>query len=186
MSDETASGAAGEPSFSVATPAGDDRPRRICDSCGFVDYVNPKIVAGALVADEAGRLLMCRRAIEPRKGFWTLPAGYLEEGESVDAGARREAWEEARVVIETTDLLAVYSIPRISQVQLFFRARMIEPGYAAGPESEEVAFFAYEDMPLDALAFPSVRWAIEDWRAKAGERVIAPVMRAQGEDNVPY
>jgi len=126
-----------EPDFTLATPQDDDRERRICRTCGFVDYVNPKIVAGSVVADEAGRILMCRRAIEPRKGFWTLPAGYLEEGESVEEGAQREALEEACATIETLDLLALYSIPRISQVQIFFRARLSDPHIAAGPGSLE-------------------------------------------------
>lgn len=151
------------PAFSDRTPDGDDRPRRVCDHCGFVDYVNPRIVAGAVVA-EGERLLVCRRAIAPQRGFWTLPAGYMEVGESVEEAARREAREEACAAIAIEGLLAVYTILRISQVQLFFRARLISAA-SPGPESLEVGLFGWSDIPWDALAFPSVRWALEDWRA---------------------
>ncbi|XBQ17327.1 MAG: NUDIX hydrolase [Oceanicaulis sp.] len=175
------------PDFSFRVPEGDDRERRVCDTCGFVDYINPKIVAGSVVTDGEGRILMCRRAIEPRRGFWTLPAGYLEQGESVEAGAAREAWEEARAKIETLDLLAVYSIPRISQVQIFFRARLTEPEIAAGPESEEVAFYAWDEIPWSELAFPSVKWALDDWRARREAPVpCAPSMRTQADGVKPY
>jgi ADP-ribose pyrophosphatase YjhB (NUDIX family) len=84
-----------EPEFELKTPPGDDRERRVCATCGFVDYVNPRIVAGAVVESADGQILMCKRAIEPRKGFWTLPAGFMEQGESVADAARREAREEA-------------------------------------------------------------------------------------------
>lgn len=174
------------PDFTIAVPDGDDRERRICSTCGFIDYVNPKLVAGSVAADEAGRILMCRRAIEPRSGFWTLPAGYMEQGESVAAAAAREAREEACARIEPHDLMAVYSIPRISQVQLFFRARLLAPDVAAGPESEEVAFFDWSDLPWTELAFPSVSWALQDWKAGAGLDGAPPVMRTQGEDVAPY
>lgn len=98
--------------FLKAVPAGDDRERDVCGHCGFIDYKNPKIVVGS-VADFGGAILLCRRAIEPRLGFWTLPAGYLELGETVEDGARREAWEEARARIVIDRTLAVYSVPRI-------------------------------------------------------------------------
>lgn len=107
---------------------------------------------------------MCRRAIEPRAGFWTLPAGYLEEHETTQAGARREAREEACAVIETGALLAVYNIPRISQVQLIYRARLADPAIAPGPESTEVALFRWEEIPWGEIAFPSVVWALNHHR----------------------
>lgn len=172
--------------FKSEVPEGDDRIRRICRTCGFIDYVNPKLVAGAVVSDGQGRILMARRAIEPRSGFWTLPAGYMEEGETVEEAARREAFEETRARIEIVDLLGIYSVPRISQVQIFFRARLAEPGIAAGPESEAVGFFGFEDIPYDQLAFPSVRWAIEDFRERIGQRVCVPAMRSQSADLKPY
>lgn len=177
---------AGGPSFEIARPDGDERDRRICRTCGFIDYVNPKIVAGSVVSDADGRILMCRRAIEPRSGFWTLPAGYMEEGESVEQAAAREAQEEACASLRIIDLLGIYSIPRISQVQIFFRAELASPEIAAGPESEEVALYHWDDIPMDALAFPSVRWALEDWRARLGHSGVAPAMRTQGPDLAPY
>ena len=150
--------------FSSRVPAGDNRPRQVCNSCGFVQYDNPKIVVGAVVRD-GEQLLLCRRAIEPRRGLWTIPAGFLELNESVETGARREAWEEARARLDIQRLLAVYSIARISQVQLIFRARLAEPGFAAGPESSAVDLFAWDDIPWDSLAFPSVRWALHQARS---------------------
>jgi ADP-ribose pyrophosphatase YjhB (NUDIX family) len=150
--------------FSLRTPEGEDRDRRVCDTCGFIDYVNPKIVVGSVVEFE-GRFLLCRRAIHPRKGYWTLPAGFLEENESVELGAAREAWEEACAKIEILGLLSVYSIPRISQVQLMFRATMTEPAFEAGPESLEVALFSWDEIPWNELAFPSVVWALNDYQS---------------------
>ena len=145
--------------FTRAIPEGDDRERLVCGECGFVLYDNPKIVVGSVVR-WGDRILMCRRAINPRRGFWTLPAGYLELNESTRAGAEREAWEEARAKIAIETLLAIYDIPRISQVQLIYRARLIEDSVAAGPESLEVGLFGWDDIPWDEVAFPSVRWAL--------------------------
>ncbi len=150
-------------SFSARIPPGEDRERRICDACGFIDYVNPRIVTG-VVAHAGGRILLCRRAIEPRRGFWTLPAGFMELGESAEEGARREAREEACAELEIEALLGLYSVPRIGQVQIFFRARLLnEP--AAGPESLEVGLFDWEAIPWSELAFPSVPWALNHHRA---------------------
>jgi len=118
-------------------PEGDNRERMICADCGYILYDNPKIVVGS-VARWGERILLCRRSIEPRHGYWTLPAGYLELNESATAGAEREAWEEARARIEIEGLLAIYDIPRISQVQLIYRAKLLDEAVAAGPESLEV------------------------------------------------
>jgi ADP-ribose pyrophosphatase YjhB (NUDIX family) len=142
-----------------AIPEGDDRERLVCTECGFVLYDNPKIVVGS-VARWGDKVLLCRRAINPRRGFWTLPAGYLELNESTRAGAEREAWEEARAKLAIEGLLAIYDIPRISQVQLIYRARLIEETVAAGPESLEVALFGWDEIPWDDIAFPSVHWAL--------------------------
>jgi ADP-ribose pyrophosphatase YjhB (NUDIX family) len=150
--------------FSIQTPVGEDRPRLVCDSCGYIAYVNPKVVVGSIVTYQ-DKFLICRRAIEPRRGFWTLPAGYLEEGETVEAGAVREAKEEACADIAIDGLFAVYSMPHLSQVQLMFRAQLISPDIAAGPESLEVKLVTWDDIPWAELAFPSVKWALEHYKA---------------------
>ena len=120
---------------------------------------------GSVVTDAQDRILLCRRAIHPRRGYWTLPAGYMEEGEDVAAAAAREAQEEALAEIEVGPLLALYDVPRISQVQLMFPARLLNPdGIGAGPESLNVALFTWDRIPWTALAFTTVRWALEHWR----------------------
>jgi ADP-ribose pyrophosphatase YjhB (NUDIX family) len=144
-------------------PEGDNRERQVCPDCGFINYENPKIVVGAVVTLD-DRVLLCRRAINPRRGFWTLPAGYLEVNESASDGARREAFEEAGAQIAIDGLLAVYSIPRISQVQLIYRAHLASPDFAPGPESLEVALFGWDAIPWADLAFPSVKWALDHYR----------------------
>jgi ADP-ribose pyrophosphatase YjhB (NUDIX family) len=160
------------PSFALKVPEGDNRPRRVCEGCGFIDYVNPKVVVG-VVCEWEGRVLLCRRAIEPRRGHWTMPAGFLEEGESVEAGAQREAWEEARADVELTGLLGVYSIPRISQVHVTFRGRLRSPAVSAGEESLEVRLYGWDDIPWSDLAFPSVEWALHDFAAARGRDVFS-------------
>jgi ADP-ribose pyrophosphatase YjhB (NUDIX family) len=164
--------------FTRRVPPGDDIERAVCDRCGFVDYENPRIVVGS-VATWEDRVLLCRRAIEPRSGYWTLPAGYLERNESPEEGALREAWEEARARLAIDQLLATYAITRISQVQLIYRARLVDPEVSAGPESREVRLFSWGDLPpADRIAFPSVRWALEDFRASCSEAVFAPRTRS--------
>jgi ADP-ribose pyrophosphatase YjhB (NUDIX family) len=149
-------------------PAGDDRLRHVCPGCGEVHYHNPKIVVGS-VCTLGDRLLLCRRAIEPRRGFWTIPAGYLELGESAEAGALREAWEEARARIALEGLMAVYSVERIGQVQLLYRARLLDAAVAAGPESLEVRLLGWAEIPWADLAFPTVRWILEHAGALRGQ-----------------
>jgi len=160
-------------SFTRRTPEEDDRPRLVCDRCGFVDYENPKIVVGS-VATWEDKILLCKRAINPRDGYWTLPAGYLELNESPEAGALREAWEEARASLEIDQLLATYAITRISQVQLIYRARLTTPEIAAGPESRAVGLFTWDRIPWEELAFPSVHWALAHFRETRTETVFAP------------
>ncbi|MBK9383316.1 MAG: NUDIX hydrolase [Planctomycetes bacterium] len=156
------------PHFRPAIPEGDNRERQVCGSCGFIHYENPKIVAGAVVTfherNGEERFLLCRRAIEPRRGFWTLPAGFLEANEAPDEGARREAREEACAEIELDGLLGIYSVPRISQVMIFFRAHLARPEFACGAESTDVRLFRWEEIPWGELAFDSVPWALERWR----------------------
>jgi len=158
-----------------AIPPGDDRERLLCPDCGYVAYQNPLIVVGSVAVWE-DRILMCRRAIEPRKGFWTLPAGFMEQNETTQDGAMREAWEEARARIAIDALLAVYEIPRISQVQLIYRARLLSPDVAPGPESEEVALYRWDEIPWSELAFPTVHWSLREHHARLGQTGFAPAV----------
>ncbi|MBK8198015.1 MAG: NUDIX hydrolase [Acidobacteria bacterium] len=168
--------------FRLAVPEGDDRVRRICNRCNFVDYVNPKIVVGSVVT-QGERILLCKRAIEPRKGFWTLPAGFMEEGESVEEGAMREAREEACAEIAIDRLLAVYSVPRIAQVQVMFRAEL-RSEIAPGPESEEVMLVEWKDIPWSQLAFPTVVWALTHFAETRGQDSFAPFANPPGTDKL--
>lgn len=154
-------------------PAGDDRERLVCPDCGFIDYVNPKIVVGAVCTWE-DRFLLCRRAIPPRLGYWTIPAGYLETGETAAAGAARETWEEATADVEIGALLAVYDIPRISQVQMIFIGRMRTATFAPGPESQECRLFSWPEIPWNELAFPNTRWSLMHYRDLGGREDFAP------------
>ena len=140
----------------LRVPAGDNLPRHVCGACGAIHYQNPKIVVGCLPVWE-DRILICRRAIEPRHGLWTLPAGFMENGESAAEGAAREAMEEANARVEVTDLYTVYSIPRISQVYMMFRARLLDPAVSPGPESLEVKLVTESEIPWDRLAFSMVK-----------------------------
>lgn len=170
-------------SFSRAVPAGDTHSRAVCDACGFIDYENPRVVVGAVVETE-GRILLCRRAIEPRRGFWTLPAGFLEKHERPEIGAAREAFEEANARIAIRDLLAVYAIPHLSQIQLIYRAGLASPGYAAGEESLEVALFDWPDIPWEEIAFPSVHWALGHYREAGAAASIVPFTNPDDADGI--
>jgi len=141
-------------------PQGEDRERYVCSQCNTVHYENPRMVVGCIV-DHAGHVLLCKRAIEPRYGYWTLPAGFLELGESTVQGAVRETLEEAGARVQVTAPYAHFDIPHIGQAYVFYRARMLSPEYSAGTESLEVKFVTLDEIPWDALAFPSVRIALE-------------------------
>ena len=154
-------------------PAGDNRQRLVCPDCDYVAYENPKVVVG-VVATWEDKLLMCKRAIEPRRGYWTLPAGFMEVGETPEEGATREAWEEARAKLEIVDLLALYSLRHIGQLQLFYRARLLSPDVSAGEESEEVGLFTFNGLPATDLAFPSVYWAIDHFQQVRGASTFSP------------
>ena len=136
-------------------PHGDDRPRHVCDACGTVHYSNPKIVAGCVPVWE-DKVLLCRRAISPRHGLWTLPAGYMENGETTQAAARRETLEEACARVEVGDLYCYLNIPRISQVYVIFLARLLDLDFAPGAESLEVELFEESQVPWDDMAFPAI------------------------------
>jgi ADP-ribose pyrophosphatase YjhB (NUDIX family) len=174
-------GARDEVMFSRRVPAGDSLPRDICDRCGFIHYVNPKIVVGSVVT-HGEKFLLCKRSIEPRRGYWTLPAGFMEQGETTAEGARREAMEEANADIRLRDVLAIYNIPRIAQVQIMYRAELPTPDFSAGEESLEVGLFSWDDIPWEELAFPSVYWALTQFRSVMGKDVIAPFTNPEGEN----
>lgn len=159
--------------FEERVPDGDNRPRLVCEDCGFIHYDNPRIVVGA-VAEYEGRLLLGRRAIPPRIGFWNVPAGFLEIGESPEDGARREVLEETGARIQILDLLGVYSVSRIGQVHMIYRACLDSPDVEAGPESEEVGLFLPEEIPWDDLAFSTNRWALTHWSEARGRSPLSP------------
>lgn len=164
--------------FIRTVPQGDNRQRLVCQDCGYIEYKNPKVVVAALCTwmdDDQEKFLLCKRAIEPRLGYWTIPAGYMELNESTAEGAARETWEEAQAKVEVGGLLGLYDIPHIGQVYVVYQARMTERVFGAGEESLEVDLFAWDDIPWDELAFPSVRWALEHYRTGTGAAVgVAP------------
>ena len=140
-------------------PLGDNLPRFVCDKCQTIHYHNPKIVAGC-IPEWKDQILLCRRAIEPKIGLWTFPAGFMETGESTEQAAARETFEEAHAVVNRLCLHAVLSMPHISQVYMVFRGTMQEPLFKAGMESLEVKLFHPREIPWDHLAFQVVRDAL--------------------------
>lgn len=144
----------------LTVPEGDDRPRFYCPNCKRIHYQNPKMVVGC-IAEWSGKILLCKRAIEPRYGTWTVPAGYLENEETVADGARREILEEACASIEQLTLYGLYSIRHVSQVYLIFRGTLIGPRYDAGEESLETALFAPDRIPWDCISFPVIERTLE-------------------------
>ncbi len=146
----------------VTTPPGDTRERFVCEHCDTVHYQNPRIVTGCLVACD-DRVLLCRRDIDPRSGYWTLPAGFLENGETAEAGAVRETWEEARARVVVDDLYTLFSLPHISQIYMFYRGRLATPEFSAGEETSEVGLFGEADIPWDELAFPVVNQTLRHY-----------------------
>ncbi|RMF14079.1 MAG: NUDIX domain-containing protein [Gammaproteobacteria bacterium] len=140
----------------LSVPEGDNRERHVCDQCDRIHYINPNIVAGTLPYHE-GKILLCRRAIEPRKGYWTLPAGFMEMNESTEEAALRETLEEACAEAEVGPLLSMISVPQIGQVHIFYLASLKTGQFAPGEESLEVALFAPDEIPWDDIAFHTVR-----------------------------
>jgi ADP-ribose pyrophosphatase YjhB (NUDIX family) len=154
--------ACGSPRIGLRIPEGDTLPRYVCADCGTIHYQNPKIVVGCLPEwDE--RILLCKRAIEPRYGLWTLPAGFLENGETLMNGALRETAEEAQAHVELGELYTVISLPQINQVYMMFRARLLDLGFGAGTESLEVRLFGESDVPWEALAFRTIARTLRNY-----------------------
>lgn len=141
-------------------PDGDDRERNVCLDCGFIHYDNPRVIAGA-VCTWQDKVLLCRRAIPPRIGYWTIPAGYLELGETMSEGARREVREESGASVDIVSFLGLFEIPRISQIYAVYHATMTGPELDPGPESQEARLFDWADIPWDDLAFASVKWSLQ-------------------------
>lgn len=144
---------------SLSIPSGDNRPRYVCSHCDTIHYQNPKMVLGSIpVWDEAGdmRILLCRRAIEPRRGYWTLPAGFMENNETTSDAAIRETVEEAGANIQLHELFSLLNVPHVHQVHMFYRATLLDLNYEAGIESLEVKMFSADEIPWDDIAFQTV------------------------------
>lgn len=140
----------------LRTPPGDHLPRHVCPACGTVHYVNPKVIVGCVPEWEDGRILMCRRAIEPRLGRWTFPAGFLEMSETSGEGAARETLEEAQAEVEIGELFAVINVPYVSQLYLIHRGRMLTPHHGVTAESSETVLMHEHEIPWDEIAFPTI------------------------------
>lgn len=148
-------------------PQGDNLPRHLCEACGAVHYLNPRLVIGSLPEWE-DRILLCRRAIEPRRGFWTLPAGFMELGETAEQAALRETLEEANARVELSGLYTLLSVPHVDQVHLFYRAQLLDLDFSAGPESLEVSLFREAEIPWDEIAFRTVSTTLRHYLADRG------------------
>ncbi|MDO8413423.1 MAG: NUDIX hydrolase [Gallionellaceae bacterium] len=146
-------------------PPDDNRLRHVCTACATIHYHNPKLVIGSIPEWEDGRILLCRRAIEPRRGLWTLPAGFMENGETTTEAAIRETLEEANARIALGELYSMVNLPYINQVHLLFRARLLDLDFSAGAESLEVVLFEEQDIPWKAIAFRPVSMTLRDYFA---------------------
>jgi ADP-ribose pyrophosphatase YjhB (NUDIX family) len=147
---------------SLQVPEGDDRERFVCLACDLVHYSNPRVIVGCLPV-HGDRVLLCKRAIEPRKNYWTLPAGFMENGETTQQGAARETWEEARARVSNLDLYRVFDVPYISQVYMFYRCDLDNGEYGVGPESLESGLYSKQDVPWDEIAFPVVHETLQEY-----------------------
>jgi ADP-ribose pyrophosphatase YjhB (NUDIX family) len=150
-------------------PPGDSLPRGMCDACGAIHYRNPRLVVGAL-PEWGDQVLLCKRAIEPRLGKWTLPAGFMENGETVAAAAARETLEEACARVELGPMFTMISVPYISQVHVIYRARLLDLDFGPGEESLEVRLFREDEIPWDEIAFRTISQSLRHFFAdrKAG------------------
>jgi len=174
----------GSSRLEIRIPEGDTLPRTVCAVCGTIHYLNPKIVVGCLPQWEH-KVLLCKRAIDPRRGLWTLPAGFLENGETLSAGALRETLEEANARVDLAELYTLISLPQINQVYMMFRAELRDLDFGPGAESLEVRLFDEAEIPWEALAFRTIARTLRNWfldriggafplRVSALERRLAP------------
>ncbi len=143
-------------------PEGDNRLRAVCSECEFIHYENPKIITGCLPIFE-DKVLLCKRAIEPRLGFWTLPAGFMENGETLQEGAQRESWEEACANLEKLELYTVFNLPSINQVYMLFKAELLDGAHAPGEESSDTELYLEENIPWEDLAFPTIKKTLQHY-----------------------
>lgn len=161
--------------FVLQVPADDNRERLTCTDCGWIHYENPRVIVAAVVR-YGDQILLCRRAIRPRYGFWNLPGGFMEIGETAEEGARREVLEESGADVVIRQLLSIYTVPRIGQVHLVYLADMLNADYGPGDESLDVRLFdpVSSRIPWDELAFPVNRWTLRDYLSLAGQSVTQP------------
>ncbi len=145
----------------------------VCNNCDYIHYINPKVVVGAVISHKKS-ILLCKRAIEPQKGLWTIPAGYLEENESTEEGALREIDEEAGVKPQIQSLLAIYSLKHISQIQIIYKALSTNKVLNPGDETEEAYYFQWNNIPWAEIAFPSVKWALNHFKEVENKEFFIP------------
>ena len=150
--------------LTLKIPPGDSLPRHVCDACGSIHYRNPRLVVGALPVWE-DRVLLCRRAIEPRHGKWTLPAGFMENGETVADAARRETLEEACARIDLGEMYTLISVPQINQVHVIYRSRLLDLDFAPGVETLELRLFGEDEIPWDDIAFRTIAMTLRHYFA---------------------
>ena len=168
----------------LSIPDGDTRQRFVCGHCDVIHYQNPRIIAGCIPVYE-GQVLLCKRAIEPRYGKWTLPAGFLENEESIAQGAMRETLEEANARVHSLELYSLFSLPHISQVYMFYRAQLADLNFFAGDESLAVKLCSEDEIPWDELSFPVVTDTLKCYLADREkgtfpfrERVVQPLAKS--------
>jgi ADP-ribose pyrophosphatase YjhB (NUDIX family) len=155
-------------SVTLQIPAGDDRERFVCSSCELIHYTNPRVIVGCVPHYE-GKVLLCKRAIEPRKGYWTLPAGFMENRETTLQGAARETWEEAEARVSNLELYRIFDVPYISQVYMFYRCDVDNGVFGVGPESLESGLYTEDEIPWDQIAFPVVYETLKEFFADTRE-----------------
>jgi len=157
----------------------EQKRRKICKLCGFIDYENPKVVAGSLVVKN-NQFLLCKRAIEPSYGKWTFPSGYLDKGETPEFGAKREAYEEVNIKIKLERLFGVVTVKKKNLIQFIFIAKQVSRSFKPGVETLEARYFRYNEIPWKELAFPSVSWALKAYKLK--KQVNGPYFKQFSKD----
>ena len=161
----------GSPNIVFRVPEGDNRPRHICNECGHIHYTNPKIIVGTIPVFK-DQILLCKRDIEPRKGYWNLPAGFLEDGESLMDGAQRELWEEAIAKGQNLQLHSIYNLSHVSQMYFFFTCELLNGQFGIGQETSDAKLFKFDDIPWHELAFSSNKHALDTFKNRVAESTV--------------